>query len=59
MDILKWIQSHFPYYPHCSGLKDPGTLKTGVAIAEILTDLLPEHYHHLFLPYIEIHNLSV
>ena len=41
MDILKWIQCNFPYYPHCSGLKDPSTLKTGVAIAEILTDLLP------------------
>lgn len=56
--LINWVHSHF-LYPHCLRSNNIAAFKTGVALAEILTDALPEHYHPLFLPHIQITAISV
>jgi hypothetical protein len=39
-------------------IKNLSELKSGVIIAEILTEILPENYHHVLLAKIEVNNLN-
>lgn len=56
-NLLRWIKQTFPY-PHCQKLSTPADLKTGIAAAEILSDLVPEQYQAELLRNVEVGKLN-
>lgn len=56
-DIVTWIRNNF-YYPNCAKVKGVSDIKSGVPVAQILTQLIPDHYHSMLLSRIEVSNLN-
>lgn len=55
---MLWIQSNF-LYPHCLKANGFASLRNGIAIAELLSDILPDQYHPMLLPKIQISGMSL